>query len=137
MTSFYAFAADVLVGIHALYVLFVVAGQAAVLAGGLLRWKWIRNMKFRVIHLIAIGIVAAQSAAGVLCPLTIWEYRFRELAGQYAEWDISFTGRLLRMFIYYDLPEWVFMVLHIGFALLVLLTMILFPPRRKATRTSA
>lgn len=131
MTSFYAFAADVLVGIHVLYVLFVVTGQVAVLAGGLLGWEWIRNMKFRIIHLIAILIVAVQSAAGVLCPLTIWEYKLREMAGQYAEWDISFTGRLLRMIIYYDFPEWFFMVLHIGFALLVLWTLIRFPPKRK------
>lgn len=133
MTSLYAFFADVLVGIHVLYVLFVVVGQIAVLGGGILGWKWIRNMTFRIIHLIAIAIVAVQSAVGVLCPLTIWEYRLREMAGQYAEWDISFTGRLLRMFIYYDFPEWAFMVLHIGFALVVLLTMILFPPRRKRT----
>ncbi len=131
MTSLYALAADILVGIHFLYVLFVVAGEGAILIGGLRNWNWVRNMTFRITHLIAIAVVAVQALAGVLCPLTIWEYQLREKAGQHVEWDISFIGRLLRLIIYHDLPEWFFTILHVGFAVLVLWTLIRYPPARR------
>ena len=57
--------------------------------GVVLRWKWVRNPWFRAIHLIAIGIVVAESLAGIPCPLTVWERQLRKMAGQ-----IGYHGRL-------------------------------------------
>jgi hypothetical protein len=122
-------AADLLVGFHFLYVLFAVTGELVVLAGGLLRWRWVRNLPLRVTHLAAVALVAAEALLGVVCPLTSWEYDLRVLAGQRVERDISFVGRLVRSIIFYDFPTWVFTVTYVAFALLVAGTFFLFPPR--------
>ncbi len=48
--------ADAIVIIHALFVAFVVFGMAAIVVGLVLRWGWVRNFWFRVLHLAAIGL---------------------------------------------------------------------------------
>ncbi len=130
----YGLLADIVAFIHFLYLAFVVVGELLIIIGGILSWDWIRSIPFRLIHLASIAVVAVQAALGVLCPLTIWEYRLREAAGQHAEWDITFVGRLLRSVIYYEFPEWFFLLLYIGFAGLVVATLIIFPPKRKRNR---
>jgi len=104
----YAILADIIVGFHFLYVMFVVVGLILIMMGGILGWSWVRNVTFRIVHLVSIGIVAAQALANVMCPLTIWEYQLRERAGQTASWDISFVGRLFRLIIFFDFPSWFF-----------------------------
>lgn len=133
----YAILADIIVGFHFLYVMFVVVGLALIILGGILGWSWVRNIVFRIVHLISIGIVAAQALADVMCPLTIWEYRLRELAGQTASWDISFVGRLFRLIIFFRFPAWFFTVLHVGFFSIVLISLVFIPPRRKKTTTDS
>ena len=78
----YALAADVLVAAHVGYVGFVVLGQLAVVVGIASHWGWIRNPWFRVIHLLAISVVAAEAILGLHCPWTTWERDLRALAGQ-------------------------------------------------------
>lgn len=127
----YALLADLLVGLHFLYVLFAVGGELAVLAGGLLRRPWARNPAFRIVHLAAVALVAVEALLGVTCPLTSWEYDLRQLAGQQVERDISFIGRLVRSVIFYDFPAWVFTITYVGFALLVAGSLLLFPLRTR------
>jgi hypothetical protein len=126
--NWYAFAADFLVAIHLVYVLFVVVGEVVVLLGWILKWKWVRNLWLRLLHFAAIGGVAFLAISKQPCPLTIWEYELREMAGQIAEWDISFIGRLIRMVVFQPLPAWVFLLIYVGFAGLVLLTLLFVPP---------
>lgn len=128
--NFYALAADAIVVLHLGYLGFTVGGEAAILAGWLCNWRWIRNRLFRLFHLAAVLFVAFEALIGMWCPLTIWEYRLRRLAGQQVEEEISFVGRLLRMLLYYDFPAWFFLTIYVGFGLLVLLTMLLVPPDR-------
>src|SRR2546425_8327969 len=71
--TFYRLLADVVLVIHFAFVAFVILGLLAVWTGRFLRWSWVRNFWFRVAHLLAIGIVAAQALGGVICPLTTWE----------------------------------------------------------------
>ena len=78
----YRFLADAVLLLHFVYVAFVVLGMAAILAGIALRWPWVRNFWFRIIHFLMIAVVAAESLCGVLCPLTEWEDTLRELAGE-------------------------------------------------------
>jgi len=122
--------ADIIVILHLFYVGFTVGGELAILLGGLLRWGWVRNFAFRVVHLASVLLVAVEALAGALCPLTIWEYRLRELAGQQVERQISFFARLVRRIIFYDFPSWVFLCLYVGFAAMVGLTFYLLPPHR-------
>jgi hypothetical protein len=125
-----ALLADAIVVLHFGYVLFAVGGEILVLAGGLLGWRWLRNLPLRVAHLTAVALVAVEALLGVVCPLTEWEHRLRELAGQRVEKQLSFVARLVRAVIFYDFPAWVFTLAYVGFAVLVTGTFLLFPPRR-------
>ncbi len=60
--------ADLVVMLHALYVAFVVLGMAAILIGIALGRGWARNFWFRVLHLLAIGVVVAQEFLGPPAP---------------------------------------------------------------------
>jgi hypothetical protein len=129
-----AFAADLIVFIHLLYVLFAVGGELLIVIGAIARRRWVRNRLFRFLHLGAVLLVAAESLLDITCPLTEWEYRLRIIAGQRAEGDITFIGRLIRSIIFYDFPPLFFTVLYVGFGLLVLSTFILIPPGHKKYR---
>ena len=115
----YLLAADALLLVHTLFVVFVVGGLPLIIVGGLLRYNWVRNPWFRVAHLLAIAFVTLQAWAGRICPLTTWEMMLRRRAGEttYSESFVSYwLGRLL----YYDAPPWVFLALYTGFGILVL-----------------
>lgn len=123
--------ADLIVGIHFLYVMFTVCGEFLILAGGILKWQWVRNRVFRILHLIAVLFVAAESLVGILCPLTQIEYNLRQRAGQQREESLSFVARLIRRVIFYDFPELFFTLLYVGFGILVILTIIFIPMNKK------
>ena len=130
----YSLLADLIVFIHFLYVSFAVLGEAAVLIGALFRWKWIRNRVFRITHLVMVIFVALESILGVICPLTEWEYSLRGLAGKPADVELSFMARVIHKLIFYDLPDRFFMVLYIGFSLLVVLTLVFIPMKPRARK---
>lgn len=123
--------ADVVVAFHFLYVLFTVFGEVLILTGGILKWKWIRNIPFRIIHLAASFFVALEALIGMVCPLTELEWLLRREAGQYADTGISFVGRIIRKVIFYDFPPLFFIILYVSFASIVILSFIMFPPIRK------
>ena len=117
--------ADAILVLHFLFVLFVVGGMALILAGAALRWSWIRARRFRSLHLGAILLVAAESLAGMACPLTVWEDALRRSGAQ----DASFVGRWVARLLYYDFPESVFAAAYTVFALAVVLAWRVVPPR--------
>jgi hypothetical protein len=128
----YGFLADLVVAAHVAYVAYIVLGQLAILVGAVLGWQWIRNPWFRWTHLLAIVLVALEAIGGIDCPLTVWEEDLRRLAGQQVS-DVTFIGRCLDAVLFYEAPAWVLSTIHVGFALLVLGTLILIPPRRPAS----
>ena len=115
----HAVAADLVLLIHSLFVLFVVFGLLLVVVGGVRGWTWVTNPWFRVVHLAAIVIVVLQAWAGRVCPLTIWEVELRSLGGQ-ESYPSTFMGYWLERLLYYDAPQWVFVVAYTLFAALVL-----------------
>ena len=117
--NIYGLAADGLLVLHTLFVAFVVVGLVLVVIGGLRQWQWVRNPWFRLLHLGAIGFVVVQSWAGQLCPLTVWENALRRRAGEAGYWQ-SFIGHWLETLLYYDAPDWVFVVAYTAFGTLVL-----------------
>jgi hypothetical protein len=127
----YSFLADVLDAVHVGYVGYVVVGELLILLGLALRWSWVRNPWFRWTHLIAITIVGMEAILGIKCPLTVWVEDLTEISGGEAS-GRSFIGRLLHGILIYDVPEdhWMFPAMHIGFAVLVIATFVLAPPRR-------
>jgi hypothetical protein len=133
----YAALADIIVAIHVAFVGYVVLGQLAILLGLLGRYGWARNFWFRCTHLAAILFVALETVVGMACPLTVWERELRQAAGQGVAGE-DFIGRMLHSIIFYNLPPWVFTTMYLGFALLVVATFVLAPPRRgKASAPSA
>jgi len=124
-----AWFADAVLVIHALFVLFVVGGFGLTLVGAT-RWGWVRNRAFRIAHLAAIVFVALEALLGITCPLTRWEDLLR--AAQQREQ--SFVGRWVARLLYYDLPEWVFALAYVSFALAVAWAWRAIPPRARSTR---
>lgn len=111
-------AADALLFLHTLFVVFVVFGLLSIFAGKTFSWAWVRNPWFRFAHLAAIGVVVLQSWLGVICPLTRWEMALRAKAGD-SVYPGSFMAHWLEMLLYYQAPEWVFVVGYTLFGALV------------------
>lgn len=120
-------AADAVLLVHVLFVVFVVAGLACVLAGGWRGWAWVRHRGFRLAHLAAIGVVVAQAWLGVVCPLTLLEQALRERAGG-ATYGGAFIAHWLERLLFYAAPWWVFATAYSAFALLVLIAWRCVPP---------
>ena len=79
--TLYLLAADAILALHVLFVLFVISGLLLIFAGKFAGWSWVRNRVFRIAHLATIGIVVLQSWFGVICPLTTLEMWLRARAG--------------------------------------------------------
>jgi polyferredoxin len=126
----YALLADLVVFIHALFVLFVVIGQALILIGWFVGWRWTRYLVFRVAHLAAIVFVVVEAWFGIVCPLTTLGNELSIWAGQEGN-EMSFIGYWLDRMLFYTAPEWVFTLVYTLFALLVVTTFVFYPPNRK------
>jgi hypothetical protein len=126
----YKIVADVVVVLHAAYVSFVIFGQLAILTGILCRWAWVRNARFRWLHLIAISIVVVESLLGIVCPLTTLEDWLRARAGQ-TGYRGDFVGHWVHAVLFYDAPAWVFTLVYTAFGLMVVATFIVAPPKRR------
>ena len=95
--------ADAVLALHAAFVAFVVLGLVAILVGGALRWRSVRDPYFRALHLAAIGLVLAEAWAGVTCPLTSLEDSLRAAAGE-ATYSGAFVAHGLGRFLYGQAP---------------------------------
>lgn len=132
--------ADVVVTLHFGFMVFVLLAQLLIFAGWVLRWGWIRNFPFRLVHLLSIVYVTVQAALDIECPLTTLE---RGLRGGYLHdlEDASAVGRFCNDWLYIrDVPTVYFALAYGTFMLLVILTWVFAPPRfpwRKAGRVGS
>ncbi len=118
--------ADAILIVHFLFVLFVIGGLLLTWIGAWRGWGWIRSLKFRIAHVIAIVFVAGESLLDIVCPLTEWEDALRGATG-----EKSFIARWVHHLMFFSAPEWVFTMLYIAFAIVVVATFWLVPPRRR------
>jgi hypothetical protein len=126
----YLFLADIIAIIHLGYVIYVILGFILIVVGIILRWKWIRNLPFRITHLLAIVGVACEALLGVNCPLTVLEFKLR-YASNLSEEKVSFIGAIVDSLLYYNAPGWLFIIIYAAFAITVIITFIIVPPTRK------
>jgi hypothetical protein len=126
----YQLLADAVLMLHVAVAGFVVVGLILVVIGNLRRWRWVNVLAFRLAHLIAIAIVAAQAWLGAVCPLTTLEMRLRERAHS-ATYSGSFIEHWLERVLYYEAPPWVFALGYSLFGLLVVAAWLYFPPAFK------
>ena len=124
--------ADVVLVVHALFVLFVVGGLAAIWVGIALDARFAYNVWFRAAHLGAIAFVVVESIAGFLCPLTLWEDALRGAAT-----EAGFLQRWIHAWLFWNLPAWVFNVVYVAFGALVAWTWLRHPPRVSSSAAPA
>ena len=127
--SLYRLLADAVLVLHAGVVLFIVGGLVLVLAGAGLHWEWVRNMRFRLLHLAAIAYVVLTTWFGIDCALTTLEQDLRLRAGQPVTGE-DFIAHWLGRILFYHAPPWVFVSAYSAFGLLVLWSWFAVRPRR-------
>jgi hypothetical protein len=123
----YVWIADIILVLHLLFVAFVVGSQVLIVAGGVLKWRWVRHVRFRIVHVLCIGIVVVQSWLGVICPLTLLENALREKSGD-AGYTGSFIAHWLNELLYIEAPWWVFTVAYSLFGVSVIAAWIWVKP---------
>ena len=128
-STLFLLAADAILAIHLLFVVFVILGLVMTFIGKVLSWDWVRNPWFRVSHLIAIGVVVAQSWFGVICPLTTLEMSLRSRAGD-SVYVGSFVSHWMDSILYFQAPWWVFAVCYTVFGVMVVGSWFWVAPRR-------
>jgi hypothetical protein len=116
--------ADTVVLVHLAIMSFITTGLPLIYVGAALDWRWTREWHWRTLHLGATGFVAAESLAGVACPLTTWENALRGRQNSQ-----GFIELWVDRILFYDFPGWVFTVAYVTFAVLVLITWFVVPPR--------
>jgi len=129
MAWLYSRLADAILILHFAFVAFVVVGLLTVWLGWFFRWPFVRNFWFRLAHLLAIGVVAAESLAGMVCPLTVWENNLRLLAGGGERYQDSFVQHWLHHVMFFEASERTFTILYILFFAAVALSLWLVKPR--------
>src|SRR5215212_4152479 len=105
--NWYTVLADLILAIHFAFVLFVLGGFVVIWVGYFLRWPFVQNFRFRLIHLLAMGFVALEAVVGMICPLTTWENQLRLRAGGEA-YQESFVQHWLGRILFYQASETVF-----------------------------
>lgn len=126
--------ADAVLILHAGFIAFVVFGLLLILVGGILKWHWVRNRWFRLIHLAAITLVVVQAWAGITCPLTTLENHLRTRAGQ-PVYELGFIADRVQKLIFFQAEWWVFAIAYTAFACLVVLSLWRVRPDWKPSST--
>jgi len=126
--------ADLLVALHAALVLFAVGGLLVTFVGAGCGWPWVRNRWFRGLHLGYVLFVALEAVVGWPCPLTVWEFQLRKLAGG-ATYPGSFIGRWIEEVLYVEVNPLILNAAYVLFGVAVLASWWLVPPRRRPRKT--
>ena len=124
----YRLLADFIVANHIGYVFYVVVGMGLLVIGLWRKWNWIRNPWFRLTHFAAILTVILELIFKTRCVLTVWEFKFRSLAGQPVT-ETTFMERLMHYVFFAVAPAWLTNGLYYFFALVIILMLVLAPPR--------
>ena len=128
-TQLYSLLADAILLIHFAFVAFVVLGFVFIWVGYFCRWPFVRDLRFRLVHLAAMGFVLAESLAGFICPLTTWENALRLKAGGKAVYSVSFIQHWFGRLTFHDWSDQTFAILYAAFFLFVAVTFWVVRPR--------
>ena len=115
--------ADLLMTIHFLWAAFMVIG----LPLGLL----LRSPTLRWVHLGGMAITAIIAAAGLYCPLTVWEESLRWQADQSFNFEGGFLAHNLSSILYPQIEPWILRSASVLWGALTVLAMVVVRPGRK------
>ncbi|MGE4062005.1 MAG: DUF2784 domain-containing protein [Rhodospirillaceae bacterium] len=125
-----AAAAQFIIALHLLVVLFNLFGLIAIPLGGWRGWRFVRLFWWRTLHLALMGGVAVQALAGRACILTIWEHA---LEGE-ATSPAPMIQQWMESLLYWDFPLWTFAAAYTALFIYCLALWRLVPPMRRARR---
>jgi hypothetical protein len=124
--NLYSFAANVLVIVHLMWVVFMVVGIIATVIG--VFWRPVFRIRgWRWVHLIGLLFSATLGIVGRPCPFTTWEYALRRTSGAQISAEESFVIRLANRLIFPELEPVTLSVLTVLAAALVVGVFILRP----------
>lgn len=115
--------------LHLAVIAFNVAGCVLVPIGAWLRWRWVREFWWRLVHLFSLAVVAVQALVGRACFLTILQ---ADASG--ASHVQPMIAHWIESVIYLPLPLWAFAIAYVVvFAWVVALWIVVRPrlPWRK------
>jgi hypothetical protein len=125
-----AIVADLLVGVHLAWVLFMVGGVVVTTAG--LFWPpLLKYSGWRLVHLLGMAFAGVLSIQGDLCPLTSLEHTLRRLAGSEVHNETGFIIRLANKMIFPDMNQTILSAATIVAGLVVLGVCLWRPPWRR------
>ena len=127
--------ADAVLVLHLGVIVFVVGGLVCILVGNWAgTWPWVNSLVYRLSHLAAIGVVATQAWLGQECPLTTLESWLRVQAGAVG-YEKGFIEHWVQWLIFYQAPNWIFTAVYTGFAVLVIVVWLAYPPLRHSKKS--
>jgi hypothetical protein len=91
--------AEVVLFLHLLLAMFITLGLIAIPVGALLRWRWVRLRRLRLLHAGLMIFVALEAVLGITCPLTTVEHHLRG-----SDAPEFFLADLASSLLYWDLP---------------------------------
>lgn len=121
--------AGVVLALHVAIILFNVFGLVVIPLGAWRGWRFVRVAWWRLLHLLALAVVAAQAATGRVCFLTLLQ---DELLGQHGRRP-PLIMRWVNHAIFWPLPLWFFAILY-GLILLYALALWWWVPPRRSRR---
>jgi len=124
--NIYGLLSDVVVVIHFLYALTIIVGLVLIYAGKFLKWRFVRNPIFRLIHLTMIMIVAFESIFHIECPLTYIEYKLLSLANIHHQ-NTPFIAGFINKILFWNLPNEFFDILYVAIAVVILFSFVIVP----------
>ena len=119
------FFADTILILHFLVIIFIISLYFLIPYGYSKNWKFVKNYKIRLAHLMLIFFITLETFLGIICPLTTLE---NDLRGQsYSETFISFW---ISKVIYWDLPTTFFIVVYTIFLIFAIILWLKFLPKK-------
>jgi hypothetical protein len=118
--------------VHLGIVAFNVFGLVAVPMGKWLGWHFVRGIRWRLAHLVALAIVALQAVLGRACFLTLWENAIR--SGADAGEPPPLIATWVNSVLYWQLPLWAFAAIYVAVFVYALLLWRWVPPCRAGFR---
>jgi hypothetical protein len=123
--TIFSFLASAVLALHLGVIAFNLFGLVAIPLGGWYRWRFVRIIWWRALHLAALAVVALQALFGRACFLTLWQ---DALAG--AASPTPLIVRWVNRLIYWPLPLWVFAAMYAAVFAYALALWFLVPPGR-------
>ncbi len=128
----YRIIADMLIVIHFIWIVFMIWVFLKTIISVIKKnYKFLNNVIIRTLHLLGIFLVAIFIIIDKPCPITIWENKFRMLAGE-TVYKGSFIVHYIEKLVYPDVPPYIVEIPSILIGLItVIFYIFIFPFKKK------